>query len=93
MEGIEPLSFTLTNDNRLGFTLNSNSCTCAGSHFHVVHHSHLQPSHHHRANGCIHRLIHMETCLIPQAPDLKQQQRGGKKIEIQLNLFGCVRVQ
>lgn len=65
------LSVSLTNDNRLGFTLHSNPCTCAGSHFHMVHYSYLQPTHHYRAYGCIHCLINMETRLIPKTPDLK----------------------
>lgn len=69
------LSICLTDDYRLGFTLDSNSCTGAGSNFHMIHHSHLQPAHHHRAYGCVHRLIYMKTCLVPKTPNLKIKKK------------------
>lgn len=68
---------SLTNDNGLRFTLDSDSCARASSHFHPVHNSDLEPAHHHRANGCIHRLVNMEAGLITETPDLQQT---GQKI-------------
>lgn len=65
----------LTYDYRLRFTFDSHSCTCTGSYFHVIYHSHLQPAHHHRAYGCIHCFIYMETGLIPKTPDLMIKEK------------------
>lgn len=42
----------------------------------MVHDSYLQPAHHHRANGRIHRLINVETRLVPETPDLKWKKTG-----------------
>lgn len=72
--GYNSFRVRLTNDNGLRFTLDSDSCTRASSYFHPVHHSDLQPAHHHRANGCVHCLVHVEARLITETPDLRGQK-------------------
>lgn len=70
-------SIPLTDDNGLRLALDSDPSARAGGHLHSIDHAHLQPAHHHGANGRVHRLIHVETRLVSKTPDLKGQDGGG----------------
>lgn len=62
--------FRRTDDDGLRFALHSDSCAGACRHLHPVQQASLQSAHHHRADRRVHRLIDVETGLVPQTPDL-----------------------